>query len=146
VNEGLCFSLPVVVSNQVGSGADLVRHGENGQVFPAGNVAALSESISNLIDLPDEVRLNMGEISWALINAWSNRDIASVLVEYFQSDGPETNSKPIGFLVKLFQVVPEFIAHAMGVLIVGSLWLGGLTFLLLRPGLRRLRRDSKRLE
>jgi len=146
VNEGLCFSLPVVVSDQVGSGADLVRHGENGQVFLAGDVAGLSESISNLIDRPDEVRRKMGEKSWNLINDWSNRNIALVLVEYFQSDGPRINSEPFRFLVKLFQTVPEFIAHAMGVLIVGALWLGGLTFLLLRPGLRRLRRVSKRLE
>jgi hypothetical protein len=136
----------VVVSDQVGSGRDFVSHGENGQVFLAGDVAGLSKGISNLMDRPEEVRLKMGEKSWNLINDWSNRDIASVLVEYFQSDGPETNSKPIGFLVKLFQIVPEFIAHAMGVLMVGSLWLGGFTFLLLRTGCRRLRRVLKRLE
>ena len=145
VNEGLCFSLPVVISDQVGSGTDLVRHGENGQIFPAGNVAALSESISNLIDLPDEVRLNMGEKSWELINAWSNRDIASALVEYFQSDGSETNSRAIGFLVKIFRAVPEVVAHAAGVLVVGLLWLLGMTFLFIRPVFRRLRSNLKGL-
>ena len=34
VNEAMNFGLPVVVSDKVGCAADLVRHGENGYVFP----------------------------------------------------------------------------------------------------------------
>ncbi|MBC8281159.1 MAG: glycosyltransferase [Chloroflexi bacterium] len=145
VNEGLCFSLPVIVSDQVGAGTDLVRHGVNGHVFPAGDVSALAEGISTLVDLPEEERLKMGEESWNLINDWSARDMASVLVEYFQSDGSQTNSSIISLLLKVFRGLPEFISHALGVLIVGSLWTVGLTFLMVRPSLRRLRAGLKRL-
>ena len=82
VNEGLCFSLPVIVSDQVGSGADLVVSGENGLIFPAGDVSALTEGMSRLIELPSEDRLKMGEKSESLIKEWLDRDIGKVLVGY----------------------------------------------------------------
>ena len=138
VNEGLCFSLPIVVSDQVGSGVDLVKHGVNGYVFPAGDIPALAEGIANLVDLPEDVRLEMGEKSWNIINDWSGRDIASVLVEYFQSDGSKTHTDIIRFLSWLFRCVPEFISHALALFIVGSLFFMGYIYLLLRQSVRRL--------
>ena len=75
VNEGLCFSLPVIVSDQVGSGADLVIPEENGYVFPSSDVGALAEGMSKLIELPDEDRVKMGEQSQRLITEWSNRNL-----------------------------------------------------------------------
>ena len=145
VNEGLCFSLPLVVSDQVGAGPDLVKHGVNGHVFPAGDVSALAEGMSTLTDLSEEDRLKMGETSWNLINDWAGRDIASILVEYFQSRGSETNLGLIGFPLKVFRGLPEPISHFLGVLVVGSLWMVGLTFLLFRPFVRRLRGVLRRV-
>jgi len=37
VDEALCFGLPVIVSNQVGAGVDLVAHGETGLISPVGD-------------------------------------------------------------------------------------------------------------
>ena len=85
VNEALCFALPVIVSDQVGAGVDLVIPGENGHIFPAGDVAALSDQLSNLIGLPSQVRHEMGEISRKLIAEWSGRSLADPLDEFLDS-------------------------------------------------------------
>ena len=85
VNEALCFSLPVVVSDQVGAGVDLLIHGENGYVFPAGNVQAMAESVSKLTGLPKEERIKMGENSYELIKKWTDRNLADPLVDYLDT-------------------------------------------------------------
>jgi glycosyltransferase involved in cell wall biosynthesis len=41
VNQALGAGLPIIVSDQVGAGYDLVRTGENGFVFPSGDTGAL---------------------------------------------------------------------------------------------------------
>lgn len=48
VNEAMVCGLPVIVSDQVGAGYDLVRHGENGFVFPVGEVEILAKYIEEL--------------------------------------------------------------------------------------------------
>ena len=85
VNEALCFSLPVVVSDQVGAGLDLVTPGENGHVFPAGDVSALADRLNELIELPDDERHLMGEKSRGLITKWMGRDLATTLSEHLDS-------------------------------------------------------------
>jgi len=85
VNEALCFSLPVVVSDQVGAGVDLVISGENGSIFPAGDVQALADQISDLIGKSDEDLRKMGDKSYSLIKEWSDRDLAVPLGEYLDS-------------------------------------------------------------
>ena len=86
VNEALCYSLPVVVSDQVGAGVDLVIPGVNGHIYPAGDVAALAERMSRLIELPEEDRQIMGRKSKNLILEWSNRTLAGPLVEFLDSN------------------------------------------------------------
>ena len=85
VNEALSFSLPVVVSDQVGAGVDLVIPEENGYIFPAGDVSTLADQISILSELSDDDRRKMGEKSYALIKEWSDRDLAVPLSEYLDS-------------------------------------------------------------
>jgi len=85
VNEALSFSLPIIVSDQVGAGVDLVGSDENGYIFPAGDTIALSEQITKLLGLPDQTRQTMGENSYSLIKEWSTRDLAKPLVEYLDS-------------------------------------------------------------
>lgn len=65
VNEALCFGLPVVVSDLVGSGPDLVKPGENGFIFPTGDTEALA---GHLVDLAgdEKKRRRFGEKSRAL--------------------------------------------------------------------------------
>lgn len=45
VNEAMCFDLPVIVSDVVGCGYDLVKRGENGFVFPLGDIERLAECL-----------------------------------------------------------------------------------------------------
>ena len=85
VNEALCFSLPVVVSDQVGAGVDLVVHNQNGYIFPAGDVLALAERMSDLIELPEDDRLKMVEKSNSIIAEWSNRELGKSLTGYLDS-------------------------------------------------------------
>ncbi len=70
VNEAMCFGLPVIVSDQVGAGPDLVRQGTNGFVYPVGRVGVLAELLGRLVANPDETG-RMGESSRQLIESWS---------------------------------------------------------------------------
>lgn len=45
VHEGLAYGLPVIVTDQVGAGDDLVDPGRNGYVVPAGSSPALAEAM-----------------------------------------------------------------------------------------------------
>lgn len=49
VNEAMCFNLPVVVSNVVGCGPDLVKDKGTGSIFPLGNIEKLASSIKDMI-------------------------------------------------------------------------------------------------
>ena len=85
VNEALSFSLPIVVSDRVGAGVDLVIPDENGYIFPARDIPALADRVSKLLSLSDQDREKMGKRSYSLIKDWSNRDLAVPLGEYFDS-------------------------------------------------------------
>jgi glycosyltransferase involved in cell wall biosynthesis len=57
VNEALASGLPVVVSDMVGCGADIVRDGWNGYVTPAGDVESLTRALRLLIESPERREL-----------------------------------------------------------------------------------------
>src|SRR5207245_1340375 len=46
VNEALACGCPVVVSEAVGAGRDLVEDGVDGRFFPAGDVRALADALT----------------------------------------------------------------------------------------------------
>ena len=77
VNEALCFSLPVIASDQVGAAVDLVSPNENGYIFPVGDVQALADCISQLVELTEEEISRMGENSLIRVNEWNDRDLAT---------------------------------------------------------------------
>ena len=79
VSEALCFGLPAIVSDQVGSGMDLVSHGWNGFKYAGGDVEALASHIKFLAELPMEERLAMGANSYTIIQDWSQRNLAETL-------------------------------------------------------------------
>lgn len=56
INEAMCMARPVIVSNHVGCAQDLVVHGQNGLIFPAGDVAALSQALRDAFDHPAKLR------------------------------------------------------------------------------------------
>lgn len=79
VNEAMCFGLPVIASDQVGAARDLMRDGENGFVYPSGDVAALAARLQQVVDLTEEERRLMGLRSRRLIERWVKRDLVQSL-------------------------------------------------------------------
>jgi len=79
VNEGMCFGLPVVASDMVGAAFDLVRPGENGFVYPVGDVQALARALRGVLSDPVG-RARMGDRSRDLVAAYSyEADVRGVL-------------------------------------------------------------------
>jgi glycosyltransferase involved in cell wall biosynthesis len=70
VNEAMCLARPIVVSDHVGCGEDLVHVDENGLIFPNGQVPALARCLTDA--LKDRARLrNWGERSFAIVSRYS---------------------------------------------------------------------------
>jgi len=70
VNEAMNFSLPIIVSDRVGSAADLVTPGVNGYVFPVGNVSVLARQLHNLVE-NSVARSALGAASKTIIDGWN---------------------------------------------------------------------------
>jgi glycosyltransferase involved in cell wall biosynthesis len=70
INEGMNFALPLLVSDLCGCHPDLVREGENGYVFPTGDVQCLSHLIDKLLIYPQKLD-DMGQVSAHLITSYS---------------------------------------------------------------------------
>ena len=62
INEALGAGLPIIASDQVGAAHDLVQHGENGFIFPAGHEQQLAEYIKALAG-SQELRKKFGRAS-----------------------------------------------------------------------------------
>lgn len=72
VNEAMCFGLPVIVSDRVGCGPDLIRQGENGYVFQVGNIDELAERLEIIFD---EVKMKkFGKKSFEIIKNYSYKN------------------------------------------------------------------------
>ena len=69
VNEVMNAGKPVIVSDQVGAGPDLVEEGKNGFIVPVGEVSALAERLRMLTTNPDRAQ-EMGQESLSLISRW----------------------------------------------------------------------------
>ena len=80
VNEAMNFSLPVVVSDKVGSGADLVEHQRNGYVVPAGDHQQLAEAIAALVSSQAR-REEFGRRSVEIVDRFSYSTAAAGVVD-----------------------------------------------------------------
>lgn len=80
VNEAMLFGLPVIVSDRVGSGTDLVLHGENGYVFPHLDWKALSQYLEHLVVQP-ELRERFGNKSREIMRNWTVQTTADGIIE-----------------------------------------------------------------
>jgi len=84
VNEAMCFSLPVIVSDMVGCGKDLVVSGKNGFVYPMGEIDRLTDYLTELVKNPN-LRERMGRHSFEMITRWSYKeDIEALLPKTHQ--------------------------------------------------------------
>jgi glycosyltransferase involved in cell wall biosynthesis len=69
VNEVMNAGRAVVVSDEVGCQPDLVEDGVEGCVFPAGDVAALTDALRRVLATP-ETAVVMGQRALVKIEAW----------------------------------------------------------------------------
>ena len=79
-----------IVSDQVGAAADLVQNGENGFVYPAGNVAALADALRQVLSDPEGCQ-RMGGRSRQIIEGWSfEQDLEGLkqALSYFLGKSP----------------------------------------------------------
>lgn len=76
-NEAMAAGLPVIVTADAGCAVDLVRHGENGFLYPAGDIAALRDALQRT--LQPGAAAAMGQRSREIIAGWSyNEDLAGL--------------------------------------------------------------------
>ncbi len=68
VNEAMCFALPVILSDQIGAGFDLLQG--NGFRYPWGNIEQLSFYLEQLLQ-EEELRKQMGARSREIVEDWS---------------------------------------------------------------------------
>jgi glycosyltransferase involved in cell wall biosynthesis len=73
VNEAMLCGCPVVVSDRVGAGYDLVSPGENGFVFPFGDVDSLAGILREALTAPDRLRL-LGDAAQRRMQSWGPSD------------------------------------------------------------------------
>ena len=78
VNEAMCCRLPVIVSDLVGSGEDLVHNGENGFVFKCGDITELTKNIQALVG-DDNMRRRFGEKSFEIVKKYSCSAVAEAI-------------------------------------------------------------------
>ena len=71
VNEAMAAGLPVILSDAVGCVPDLARDGENGFVFPLGDIVALAERMNRLRSSSSRARAAMGQRSREIVATFS---------------------------------------------------------------------------
>lgn len=85
LTEGMCFDLPIIASDQVGFGLDLVKEGRNGFVYPVGSINELAKYL-NLISTASKSDIEiMGSNSRKLIEQWSNFSLAESLLNHLDN-------------------------------------------------------------
>jgi len=72
VTEAFARGLPVITTNQAGA-SDLVRHGENGLLIPAGDVCAIKDALVWCLDNRERLaEMRYGALETAKASQWSN--------------------------------------------------------------------------
>jgi glycosyltransferase involved in cell wall biosynthesis len=79
LNEALCFGLPAVVSDQVGSGMDLIEPGVNGYRFACGDIEELAFYLERVLN--SEEHAEMGRQSRRKIALWGIEQSVSGIIE-----------------------------------------------------------------
>jgi glycosyltransferase involved in cell wall biosynthesis len=73
INEVMNAGRAVIVSDEVGCAPDLVKPGENGYVFKAGDISDLHNALVSVLSNPEMTR-DMGRKSLEIINRWGYRE------------------------------------------------------------------------
>ncbi len=86
INEAMNFGLPVITTDKVGAAPDLVKHGGNGFIYPAGDIEKLASYLIRLLQ-DSHLREKMGKRSLEIIDRWSfKEDMEGILaaLEYLK--------------------------------------------------------------
>ena len=86
VNEAMLCGCPVAVTEFVGAKFDLVRDGENGFVFPCGDVGALARIFHSYF-LDQDSRTRMGGAARRRMETWSPREFVESIVKAVELAG-----------------------------------------------------------
>lgn len=84
VNEAMNFSLPVIATDMVGAGYDIVKVNQNGFIYKVGDINELSTYLLKLVK-DAELRKKMGGNSLKIINNWNYKKAVSGIVEALKS-------------------------------------------------------------
>ena len=94
VNEVMNAGRAVIVSDQVGCGPDLVRNGENGFIFRAGDIGDLAEALTKVLENRERCRL-LGRNSLKIMAAWGLEEDILGLKTALRAISPEmTKNNP----------------------------------------------------
>ena len=80
INEAMLFSLPIIVTDVVGTAYDLVEEGKNGYIIGVGDIESLADKIDHIRNNPDKA-LAMGEHSRRIVETWNFDTGSLALVE-----------------------------------------------------------------
>jgi glycosyltransferase involved in cell wall biosynthesis len=83
INEAMACGLPVVATEPVGAGPDLLHEGGNGYVVPARDPPALADAILKVLATP-ETAAAMGEVSREIIKHFGIEQQAQGFIEAIQ--------------------------------------------------------------
>jgi len=70
INEAMNFQIPIITTDSVGAAYDLIKEGQNGFVYEAGNVEALVNCLKDVLDDAGKAQ-QMGKLSQDIISKWS---------------------------------------------------------------------------
>ncbi len=76
LNEAMNSGCAVIAGDAAGSSPYLIRHGENGLLYPSGNVEALQESVRALLEAPETTAKLGAEAYRTIAEVW-NADVAA---------------------------------------------------------------------
>ncbi len=80
VNEAMICGIPVVVSDRIGAGYDLVEEGKTGFTYPCGNIGALTTIFKQIFSQPEQLRA-IGAAAKTRMETWSPRENVEGLVQ-----------------------------------------------------------------
>jgi len=96
VNEAMLCGCPVAVSDRVGAKYDLVREGQNGYIFPTGNVEALAAIYRDFLPDPEK-RRRMGNAARLRMETWSPREYIDAMSEAVERSIKSRGRKAVGY-------------------------------------------------
>ncbi|MEP2204757.1 MAG: glycosyltransferase family 4 protein, partial [Tateyamaria sp.] len=87
ITEAMSQGTPVITTDRT-AGPDVITHGEDGWIIPAGDTAALQSAVENLLHAPDQLA-TVGENArqTAMQRPWSayGNDVAASVKQLFEA-------------------------------------------------------------